>query len=94
MRPSIIYNMDNTKNPTTQIRTDNGIADENQNQYQYTVKIHTDNQTQNDESNTDIVEIDGVSYCKNGQCDNCKSCIYESEQEDERIKGLSMLYLD
>lgn len=86
--------MDNTKNPTTQIRTDNGIADENQNQYQYTVKIHTDNQTQNDESNTDIVEIDGVSYCKNGQCDNCKSCIYESEQEDERIKGLSMLYLD
>lgn len=91
--------MDNTKNPTTQTSMDNGSADENQNQYQYTVKIHTDNQTQNDESNTDIVEIDiveidGVSYCKNGQCDNCKSCIYESEQEDERIKGLSMLYLD
>ena len=86
--------MDNTKNPTTQTSTDNGSADENQNQYQYTVKIHTDNQTQNDESNTDVVEIDGMSYCKNGQCDNCKSCIYESEQEYERIKGLSMLYLD
>lgn len=98
----VLFIMDNSKNPTTQTSMDNGKDNENQIHITVrydtdgtdTVRTNTDNQSHNNENESDTITIDGVSYCKDGQCDNCKSCIYESEQEYERIKELSMLYLD
>ena len=49
------------------------------------------NQSYMNEKESNTIEIDGVIYCKMGQCGNCKGCIYDSEQKDEIIKGLSML---
>lgn len=69
--------MDNKKNPSTSTSMDKIVTKG--------IDISHNKNQKNDEK---YIVIDGIEYCKGRQCDNCRACIYDDEQEIQRINDM------